>query len=178
MRIRNGFEEFICLRSNLSSDNIISSYRPGVKTGMDFKGLVWKRVLKITLFGLKSGRYLENWAAHPPPRIPRSTPPVSSRLTNIKTNVISHTFIIIHVCKLPRYWCESDISIFYLFIQLISYIYYFSFFFFLTVEALVSNLLGNSKKSWSLARMSSRKRYKTMEGGLLQELTRASETYQ
>ena len=52
------------------------------------------------------------------------------------------------------------------------------FFFFLTVEALVSNLFGNSKKIWSLARMSSRKRYKTMEGGLLQELTRASETYQ
>ena len=76
MRIRNGFEEFICLRSNLSSDNIISSYRPGVKTGMDFKGLVWKRVLKITLFGLKSGRYLENWAAHPHqefPGVPQSS---------------------------------------------------------------------------------------------------------
>ena len=38
-----------CVRSNLSNDNIISAQRPGLKTGMDFRGLVWK----ITLFGLK-----------------------------------------------------------------------------------------------------------------------------
>ena len=30
-----------------------------------FRGLVWKRVRKITLFGLKSGQDLENRAAHP-----------------------------------------------------------------------------------------------------------------
>ena len=40
MRIRNGFEEFFCLRSNLSNDNIVSAKRPGLKTGMDFRGLV------------------------------------------------------------------------------------------------------------------------------------------
>ena len=40
MRIRNGFEEFFRLRSNLSNDNIISAHRPGLKTGMDFRGLV------------------------------------------------------------------------------------------------------------------------------------------
>ena len=40
MRIRNGFEEFFCLRSNLSNDIIISAERPGLKTGMDFRGMV------------------------------------------------------------------------------------------------------------------------------------------
>ena len=49
MRFRNGFEEFFCVRSNLGDDNIISAQRPGLKTGMDFRGLVWK----ITFFGLK-----------------------------------------------------------------------------------------------------------------------------
>ena len=32
---------------------------------MDFRGLVWKRVWKITFFGLKSGKDLKNRAAHP-----------------------------------------------------------------------------------------------------------------
>ena len=32
---------------------------------MDFRGLVWKRVLKMTLFGLKKGQDWENRAAHP-----------------------------------------------------------------------------------------------------------------
>ena len=65
MRIRNGFEEFFCLRSNLSNDIIISAERPGLKTGMDFRGMVWKRVWKITFFGQKSGQDLKNRAAHP-----------------------------------------------------------------------------------------------------------------
>ena len=34
------FEEFFCLRSNLSNDDIISTYRPGLKIGVDFSGLV------------------------------------------------------------------------------------------------------------------------------------------
>ena len=29
-----------CLPSNLSNDDIISAYRPGLKTGLDFRGLV------------------------------------------------------------------------------------------------------------------------------------------
>ena len=37
MRIRNGFDKFVCLRSNLSNDNIISAQRPGLKTGMDLE---------------------------------------------------------------------------------------------------------------------------------------------
>ena len=32
---------------------------------MDFRGLIWKPVWKITLFGLKQGQDLENRAAHP-----------------------------------------------------------------------------------------------------------------
>ena len=32
---------------------------------MDFRGLVWKQVWKITFFGLKLGQDLENRAAHP-----------------------------------------------------------------------------------------------------------------
>ena len=37
---------------------------------MDFRGLVWKRVWKITFFGLKSGQDLENRAAHPHQEFP------------------------------------------------------------------------------------------------------------
>ena len=37
---------------------------------MDFKGLVQKRVPKITVFGLKSGQDLENRAAHPHQEFP------------------------------------------------------------------------------------------------------------
>ena len=32
---------------------------------MDLRGLVWKRVRKITFFGPKSGQDLKNRAAHP-----------------------------------------------------------------------------------------------------------------
>ena len=40
MRILNGFEEFFCVHSNLSNNDIISVCRPGLKTGVDFRGLV------------------------------------------------------------------------------------------------------------------------------------------
>ena len=53
MRIRDAFEQTFCLRYNISHDNIISASWPGLKTGMDFRGLVLKRVWKITVFGLK-----------------------------------------------------------------------------------------------------------------------------
>ena len=33
-------KNFFSLRPNLSNDNIISPLRPGLKTGMDFRGLV------------------------------------------------------------------------------------------------------------------------------------------
>ena len=37
----------------LSNNNIISALRPGLKTVMDFRGLVRKQVWKMTFFGLK-----------------------------------------------------------------------------------------------------------------------------
>ena len=40
MGIRNTFEEFFYLRSNLGNDDIIFAFRPGLKTGMHFRGLV------------------------------------------------------------------------------------------------------------------------------------------
>ena len=48
-----------CLRSNPSNDNIISAKRPGLKTGMDFRGPVWKRVWKITFFLVWN--WVRNW---------------------------------------------------------------------------------------------------------------------
>ena len=68
-------EEFsVCLRSNLSNDNIISAQRSGLKTGMNFRSLVWKRVWKITFFGLKAGRDLDNRAAYPHQEFPGVPP--------------------------------------------------------------------------------------------------------
>ena len=59
-------EEFFCFHSNPSNDNIISAQRPGVKTVVNFRDLVEKRVWKITFFGLKLGQELENWVALTP----------------------------------------------------------------------------------------------------------------
>ena len=42
---------------------------------MDFRGLVWKRVWKITFFCCEIGSGFEEPGATPPPRIPRSNPP-------------------------------------------------------------------------------------------------------
>ena len=44
-------------------------------TGMDFRGLVWKRVWKITISGLKSGQAFGEPGGTPATGIPRSTPP-------------------------------------------------------------------------------------------------------
>ena len=65
MQILNGFEEFFCFHSDLSSNDIISAERLGLKMSMDFRGLVWKPVWKMTVFGLKKGQDLKNWVAHP-----------------------------------------------------------------------------------------------------------------
>ena len=79
MQIWNEFNEFVFLCSNLRNDNIISAKRSGLKMGMDFRGLVWKRVQKITLFGLKLGQDLENWEAQPHQEFP-GVPPGSIAL--------------------------------------------------------------------------------------------------
>ena len=62
MRIRNGFEEFFCLRSNLNNDKIISAHRPGLKTGVE-NYIFWSE--RGSGFGEPGGTS--------PPRIPRST---------------------------------------------------------------------------------------------------------
>ena len=51
---------------------------PGLKTGMDFTGQVWKQVWKMTLFGLKKGQDLENRAAQPHQEFP-GVPPLPVR---------------------------------------------------------------------------------------------------
>ena len=75
MQIRNGFEEFFCLRSNLSNDNIVSAERPGLKTGMDLE--VWSEngcgKLHFFLSEIEVG--FGEPGSTPPQRIPRSTPP-------------------------------------------------------------------------------------------------------
>ena len=42
---------------------------------MDFRGLVWKWVWKITFLGLKSGQELKNLVAHPHQEFPGVAPP-------------------------------------------------------------------------------------------------------
>ena len=60
MRIRNGFEEFFCLRSNLSNDNIISANRPGLKTDVE-----------NYIFWSERGSGFRELGGTPPPRIPK-----------------------------------------------------------------------------------------------------------
>ena len=60
------FEESFCLRSNLSNDNVIFALWRGLKTGMDFRGLVWKRVWKITFLVWNRVRILRRTGRHTP----------------------------------------------------------------------------------------------------------------
>ena len=54
MRIRNGFEEFFSLRSNLSYDNIYFFLKARSENGYGFYGSgLEKRVWKMTFLGLK-----------------------------------------------------------------------------------------------------------------------------
>ena len=63
-----------CLYFTLSNHDIISALRPGLKTSMDFRCQVWKRVWKMTFFGLKQGQDLENQAAQPHQKFPGVPP--------------------------------------------------------------------------------------------------------
>ena len=47
---------------------------PGLKTCMDFRGLVWKRVWIVTFFGLKCGQDFKNPAAYPHQEFPGVPP--------------------------------------------------------------------------------------------------------
>ena len=59
----------ILITKGLSNDDIISTYVV-LKTGIDFRGQLWKRVWKMTFFGVKKGQ-----DDTPPPGISRSIPP-------------------------------------------------------------------------------------------------------
>ena len=63
MRIRNILEEFFCLRSNLSNDDIISALRPGLKSGVENNSF-WSEI----------GSGFGKQSSTPPPRIPKSIP--------------------------------------------------------------------------------------------------------
>ena len=76
MRIGHGLESFFYLRSSLSNHNIISPYRPGLKKAINFTGLLWKRVWKITFFDSEIGSRFQEPGRTSPTTIPRSTPRV------------------------------------------------------------------------------------------------------
>ena len=68
-------EEIFCLSSILSKDDIISAWRTGLKTGMDFRGLIWKRVWKMTfLLVWNRVRIWRTGAAHPHQEFPGVPP--------------------------------------------------------------------------------------------------------
>ena len=70
MRIQNGFQEiFLLTFSNLSNDGIISAFTRCKNGWGNWHFLVWNR-----------GQDLENRAAHPQQRIPRSTPKLFGKL--------------------------------------------------------------------------------------------------
>ena len=73
MRIRNGFEEYFCLRSNLISAkrNAGSENGYGIQSSAGLKTGVEDDIF----FGLKQGEEFGEPGGTPPPRIPRSTPP-------------------------------------------------------------------------------------------------------
>ena len=53
---------------------LLPALRTGLKTGMNFTGLVGKPVSKITFFGVKYIQDLREPGGTPPRRIPRGTP--------------------------------------------------------------------------------------------------------
>ena len=77
------FKKSFCCTFNLSNDDIISVScqclccvlwpPPGLKTGMDFRGQVWKRVRKMTFFVWNKVRILRT-GQHTPTKHFRSTP--------------------------------------------------------------------------------------------------------
>ena len=69
------FWKYFCLRSNLSNNGRISALRPGLKTGMDFRALVWKRVWKMTLFFVSNRVRIWRNGRHTPSKIFQEYPP-------------------------------------------------------------------------------------------------------
>ena len=90
MQIQKDFKTSFCWRYYLTKEDVISGYaflRPGLKTGMDFRGQFLKWVWKVTFFGLKSnGVRIWRTGRHTPTRIPRGIPSPRSifHLTNFQ----------------------------------------------------------------------------------------------
>ena len=96
MRIRHGFEIFLFALWS-KNDNLISAQRSGLKTGMNFRGLVWQQVWKITFFGLKYRQDLENRTAHPHQEFPGVTPPPANDLICYSPSEREATFLYVAV---------------------------------------------------------------------------------
>ena len=65
---------------------------------MDFRGLVRKRVWKITFFGLKSSQDLKNLAAHPHQEFPGVLPPPSRReAAGVESSIV---LLLFSCCKI------------------------------------------------------------------------------
>ena len=107
MRIRNAFEEIFCLHSNVSNDDIIFAQRPGPKRGMDFRGLVWKRVWKMTFLVWNKVRTLRNGQQTPTKNIPKSTTPPQNEAKS-KTFLVKKSFNYIpwhvKILKVNGFW--------------------------------------------------------------------------
>ena len=83
MRIRNGFEEFLCLSANLSNDNIIFSLKPRSENGYGFWKSGLKTGVKNYIFWSEIGRIWRT-GRYTRTRIPRSTPRVSSKPSKLR----------------------------------------------------------------------------------------------
>ena len=69
---------------------------------MNFSGLVWKRVWKMTFFGLKSGQDLKDKAAHPDQEFPDSSL-THTLITVEKQNLSSvNAFLLVFSTLRPR----------------------------------------------------------------------------
>ena len=96
------FEEIFCLRSILSNDDIISAWRKGLKTGMDFRGLIWKRVWKRTFFVWNRVR-IWRIGRHNPTKNSQEYPPDPTSVTH----VLFRLFKISILVKQNHQWVPS-----------------------------------------------------------------------
>ena len=77
---------------------------------MDFRGLVWKRVWKITFFGLKSGQDLKNRAAHPHvdfPGVPPFPPRACSQAWKFKLPAVYLEHCFLQYTAVWAVWIDS-----------------------------------------------------------------------
>ena len=100
MRIRNRFDEFVCLRSNLSNDNIISAKRPGLKMDMDFKRSGLKTSVENYIFWSEIGSGFGEPGGTPPPRIPSLFP--DSYIHNCRKTALKSSECFLLVFSTPR----------------------------------------------------------------------------